>query len=113
MRATIFSRLKLQAHRLDTLIELTGWITVYILFVDAYSRCCLQITWCHTVAAPTHRNTLLEVSFRNNEVLLWNLHLAMCRQWLFHADVHLTKEVVEWCDQIIAEIKVIMVHLTW
>ena len=51
------------------------------------------------------------VSLRDNEILMGYLHLLMGSRGLSRTDVKLPQEVVEWSDQILNEVEVVVVHL--
>ena len=60
-----------------------------------------------------HFDLLLLVSSRNIKVVVRNPHLLERVLWLSSRHMALFHEVVKWSNQVLAEVKIIVIHLCW
>ena len=60
-----------------------------------------------------HFDLLLLVGSRNIKVIVRDPHLFKCVLWLSRRHMALLHEMIKWSYQVLAEVKIVVIHLCW
>jgi len=65
----------------------------------------------HAVTAPGRLRCHRDIRFRYYEIICRDIHLSMCGYWLLSVDRALDQEMLQRSDQVLNEVKIVVVHI--
>ena len=86
------------------------FLSLDVRFYVGYKRLVAVIVGRVAATGPTHGDTFLFVGSGDLKIVVGNAHLFVGSLRLSRAHVALFQELVEWSDEILAKVKIIVIH---